>query len=128
MSSIKSKKLVLIFFTALVINMIWEFAQAPLYACFSDFRMCMWLCFRASFGDAFIVLGIYLLLRKNLSLFKVAILGILIAVLIELHALEVGRWAYTETMPIIPFLKVGLTPVLQMALLPNLIFYLVRKA
>lgn len=128
MSSIKSKKLILIFFTALATNMLWEFAQAPLYACFSDFQICMWLCFRASFGDAFIVLGIYLLLRKNLSLFKVAILGILIAVLIELHALEVGRWAYTEAMPIIPFLKVGLTPVLQMALLPNLIFYLVRKA
>lgn len=117
-----------IFLVALLLNMAWEVAQAPLYTCFAEFWSCMALCLRASFGDAVIVLGIYFLLRKNLKFYRVAALGILIAVLIELHALESGRWAYTEAMPIIPILKVGLTPILQMALLPKLTFYLVGKA
>lgn len=121
-------KFLKIFLAALLLNMIWEVAQAPLYTCFAEFWSCMAICLRASFGDAFIVLGIYFLLRKNLKFYRVAALGIFIAVLIEVHALETGRWAYTEAMPLIPFLKVGLTPILQMALLPNLTFYLTGKA
>jgi hypothetical protein len=50
-----------------------------------------------------------------------ALLGGLISVGLERTALNAGRWAYGSAMPVIPGLGVGLTPVLQMALLPSLI-------
>jgi len=33
-----------------------------------------------------------------------------------------GRWQYTETMPVVPGLGVGVIPIAQMLLLPPLIF------
>ena len=46
------------------------------------------------------------------------------AVAAEIRNLSAGSWAYSKSMPIIPFLNVGLSPVLQFMLLPAIIFYL----
>jgi hypothetical protein len=48
-------------------------------------------------------------------------IGAALAVAIEAWALARGRWAYTPWMPVIPGLRVGLLPVLQLALLPPFI-------
>ena len=49
--------------------------------------------------------------------------GLIIAILIEWVAVYgLGRWRYTALMPILPVLGVGLSPVLQMLLLPPVIF------
>ena len=51
--------------------------------------------------------------------------GLVIAVIIEWGAVYVlDRWRYTASMPILPGLGVGLSPVLQMLLLPPVIFKL----
>ncbi|HWQ59648.1 MAG TPA: hypothetical protein VN420_00680 [Candidatus Fimivivens sp.] len=50
-----------------------------------------------------------------------AILGLFVAVVLEKVALSVGIWSYGPYMPIIPFLGVGLTPVLQMMILPGIV-------
>ena len=50
--------------------------------------------------------------------------GALLAIAVEWLALHVlHRWSYAEAMPQLPVLNVGLVPVLQMLILPPLIFY-----
>ena len=46
------------------------------------------------------------------------------AVLSEKRHLKIGSWAYDESMPIVPFVNVGLLPVLQFFLLPVSIYFL----
>ncbi|NTW14712.1 MAG: hypothetical protein HGA31_06855 [Candidatus Moranbacteria bacterium] len=48
------------------------------------------------------------------------VLGFFVAVVLERFALSVGIWSYGPFMPILPFLGVGLTPVLKMMILPVL--------
>jgi hypothetical protein len=52
--------------------------------------------------------------------------GFLLAVLVEWVGVHVlGRWRYTDTMPVVPGLGVGVIPIAQMLLLPPLIFRIV---
>ncbi|MDA1169465.1 MAG: hypothetical protein O3A36_03950, partial [bacterium] len=60
------------------------------------------------------------------DIITLAAIGLCIAVGIEWRALLFERWAYTDVMPIIPYLKVGLTPMLQMILLLPLSMYLTK--
>ena len=53
----------------------------------------------------------------------IAGLGGVLATGIEVRALTTGRWAYSEWMPVIPGLGVGLIPILQLVLLPLPIFW-----
>lgn len=52
-----------------------------------------------------------------------ALLGCWIALFVEYKALALSRWAYTEAMPVVPHLEVGLSPLVQMTvLLPLAVF------
>jgi hypothetical protein len=55
------------------------------------------------------------------------VLGFFIAVLIEQNALLLQTWSYTEAMPLIPYVRVGLTPVLQMTVLLPLTFFVTQR-
>lgn len=50
------------------------------------------------------------------------LIGGILAVIIEKWGLSTGRWQYDE-MPIIPILNIGLTPVLQMLVIPPVVAY-----
>ena len=92
-------------------------------------------CFVASLGDGVIVLSIvaigWLLFQRGDWIVRpgvpgyalMATVGIAIAVLIERYALATARWAYTEQMPMLPLVHVGLVPVLQMVILPAVVFW-----
>lgn len=56
-----------------------------------------------------------------------ALIGLGIALFVEYKALMLGRWVYTEAMPIIPLLGVGLSPIVQMTLGLPLSVYIARK-
>lgn len=87
------------------------------------------ICTMATLGDVGISLVIYFLgalafrrlcwaLKNSWYVyFILALLGLVSAVLVEAHALVSGRWAYNTRMPIIPYLHVGLWPLLQLTLL-----------
>lgn len=51
--------------------------------------------------------------------------GAALALTVELAALTAGRWQYEPAMPLLPVARVGLFPVLQMLLLPVIIFRVV---
>ena len=127
------------FFVAFVLHLGWENAQAPLYADFigfaDHFLPCLW---GTITGDMILMGVIYLAVgtalgeatwssdpesyRHPATWILSALIGVLLAVSYELWAIHaVSRWQY-GTMPIIPVVRVGLTPVLQMIVVPFLTF------
>lgn len=64
--------------------------------------------------------------NKNMILTTLA-LSILLSFLAEKTALILELWEYKEAMPIIPYLKIGLSPFLGISLLPLISFYLTKK-
>ena len=129
------KRLLPIFAVAVLVNYPWELAQAPLYIGTGNFRDMLWHCFRAALGDGVLVLAIFatgLAVARRSDWIEqpgvpgylvMLIAGLIIAVGVEWVAVHVAqRWSYTDRMPLLPGLEVGVVPILQMLLLPPLIF------
>ena len=122
-----------------LLNIAWENLQAPLYQGYSNFWQHLPICSIASLGDVLIILLLYLVLaiinKDILWVAKISkreviiliVLGVLVAVGIEKWALTTLRWQYTSTMPLIPFVEVGLLPIFQMGILPLFTFYVSRR-
>jgi hypothetical protein len=117
------------------LNFIWEIAQMPLYV--EDGKLLEFAvhCIVPSLGDGVIVLiifGVGWIVWRRVDWFVrpqwparilMLVTGLIIAVVIEWVAVYgMGRWSYAENMPVLPILNVGLSPVLQMLLLPPVIF------
>lgn len=127
--------LALVFAIAVVLNYPWELLQTPLFTPASN-QGSVWLhCFVASLGDGIIVLlllgcGWLVFGRRDWFLqpglrgyILLLTAGALVAVTVEWIAVtQLQKWAYTEAMPRLPALQIGIVPVLQMLLLPPLIF------
>jgi hypothetical protein len=123
-------------FASFVLNEIWEMAQMSAYVETAGYpwKSTLGRCTRAAVGDIGIILGIYLTtalvagglfwgLRVRSWVFAAtAVAGLAYAVLVENLGLSAGRWSYTEHMPVVPMIGVGLWPILQMTLLPPLVF------
>ena len=126
----------IIFLVAVFINYPWELAQAPLYAGFDNLSTAWWHCFVASLGDGVLVLLIFAigaLVSRKQTWFErpgakgyvlMLMSGAFIGILVEWIAVHVAqRWAYAASMPLVPGLAIGVVPVMQMLVLPPLIFY-----
>ncbi len=121
---------------AFLLHLVWENAQAPLYAGYQSFSRHFPMCLMGAIGDVGITLSVLALVwifKKDTSwittdFFMLAIIGFVIAVVIEQHALLTGKWSYALAMPIIPSLKIGLVPAIQMTVLLPLSFYLAKSA
>lgn len=94
----------------------------------------------AAAKDGLITVALYLLVgmlvknagwarRFNRQRFMfLVVLGFLWAVGVEYHATEIAhRLAYAKSMPMIPIINVGVTPILQMVILPFFAIFLTRK-
>lgn len=121
---------------ALFLNFAWELIQIPLYKIFVYDINHIAFCALASLADVLMLLLLYFglaLIFKNpfwiepLKLHRMAIvvlIGGAGAVLSEMRHLSLGSWAYDNSMPIIPFVNVGIAPVLQFMILPLPIYFL----
>src|SRR6266542_4043503 len=126
-----------VFVPALALNFGWELAQCSLYIMSPDTGSIWWHCLRASLGDAVLVLLIWalgwLVFRgafwfetpgaKGYAVMVVG--GLCLGGAVEwlsVHVLK--RWAYEPEMPVVPGLNIGLLPLLQLALLSPLVFWL----
>jgi len=129
-----------LFLVAVALNYPWELAHGPLFVGMDSFEAMWWHCFVAALGDGVMVWIIYAagravfqradwFMRPGLAGYVLMLgMGLAMAVSVEwiaLHTLQ--RWTYTAQMPLIPGLGIGVTPVLQMLVLPPLIFYLAAK-
>jgi hypothetical protein len=131
-----ARTIISVFIVAVLFNYLWELAQAPLYVGLESYNPgVLWHCFVASLGDAVMVILIFatgwIALQRpdwfehpGLSGYVVMLAaGLVLAVLVEwvgLHVLD--RWQYTDRMPLLPRVHIGLVPIAQMILLPPLAF------
>jgi len=113
------------------LNWLWEMVQMPAYAEMAgrSWWDSLMVCTVATLGDVGITLaavGVGALatgqllwgMTRKWNVYATAyLLGGACAVAIEWRALASGRWTYTEYMPVVPLLEVGLWPLLQLSLL-----------
>lgn len=119
-----------------LLNFAWELIQIPLYIPSLYSLEHIAFCALASLADVIMVLLLYfgfvLLFRnplwmEHLNWKRIAIVtlgGGTGAVLAEIRHLSLGTWAYSDSMPIIPVINVGISPVLQFMILPLLVYLL----
>lgn len=96
-------------------------------------------CTVATLGDAAITLAIYGVgalaagrwrwgMEGGWNVYASAVLlGALSAVAVEWVALGEGRWSYSARMPVVPGLRVGLWPLLQLSLLVPASFWIAGR-
>lgn len=120
-----------IFFFAFVLNFVWENLHSLLYENYMGRPITEFILLRATLADAVMIAAVAFpfLYFSGLRAHRwiAILLWIILAVVIELFALSTGRWAYNEYMPLVPFLGVGLTPTIQLALLGYLSLRLTER-
>lgn len=121
---------------AFVLIFSWELSHCPLYEGCGYNPLHVAFLALASLADAIMAallyLGLALVYQDSLWVrqltprraFWLVMIGGAGAALTEVVHLAVGSWVYTDRMPLIPGLGVGLSPVLQFAVLPLLIYSL----
>lgn len=121
---------------AFLLNFLWELIQIPLYRNSSYDIDHILFCALASIADTIMVLLIYLGLAaifkdlfwvNHLRLIQIVIVvlvGGTGAVLSERRHLSLGSWGYDKSMPLIPVVNVGISPVLQFMILPLVAYFL----
>ena len=115
-----TKRLGIIFLLAFGLNALWENLHSFLYSNYMGGEITEYILLRASLFDALIITCLlvpflYIRTLKDTG-WLIVYLGILIAICNEWYGLGTGRWAYNALMPIIPLIKVGLTPTLQLGI------------
>ncbi len=126
--------LVSLFSIAFLLNFAWENLHFSLYAGNAiGIQNHVLLMLYAAFVDAFWIFIAFIFARlvnkelawklKNLILFSGLL--IFVALLIEIRALNVGRWVYSESMPLI--FGIGLSPLIQLAVTGLLSVFISEK-
>ncbi|MFA6608614.1 MAG: hypothetical protein WCT07_01750 [Candidatus Paceibacterota bacterium] len=115
------RKIAIIFFTAFVLNAIWENLHSLLYDNYMGGKITEFILLRASLFDA-LVISVIVLPFFFLSFLKdkswlIILLGTTVAIFNEWFGLNTARWAYNSLMPIIPLINVGFTPAIQLGIL-----------
>ena len=127
------------FVVAVGLNYVWEIAQGFLYVGMDYTQGIWWHCFVASLGDGLLVWIIFLIgwaafrrsdwfVRPNFGHYTVMLAtGLAIGIAVEWVAVHLlRRWSYTDAMPLLPG-GIGLVPILQMLLIPPVIFAIVAR-
>ncbi len=124
------RKLVYIFVLAFLLNWVWENLHSHFYLHYQGGEITQWILLQSIFADALFItlMAVFFLksefLRKNI--WYALVLGIIAAIIIEIYALQTGRWEYNELMPIIPIVNTGLTPTVQLGILSYFVYKLVK--
>jgi hypothetical protein len=128
---------------AFLLHYPWEFLQVPFFAGMASaphWEATMF-CTRATLGDVGIALTAFWAgagaarsrgwLARPLRGAPAAVFvgtGLALTVVFERLALgPLNRWSYSELMPVVPVLNVGLVPLVQWVVLPILLIWVVRR-
>lgn len=127
---------------AFLLNFVWEFWQVPFYRDMSSdpHWQATKVCSFATVGDAAIMLASFWAVAavarsrawvvgpSTTQVVLFTMVGIVVTVIAERVATEQLRlWAYTDQMPILPLLGIGLLPLLQWMILPPLVVWFVQR-
>ena len=129
-------------FLSFVLHFVWEFIQVPFFAGLptADHWAAIKVCTRATAGDvgfaliAFWTTAAVARSRRWITSPRVRevtvflAVGVALTVAAEFHAAEIAeRWAYADTMPTVPVIGTGLTPLLQWIVVPLLVISVGRR-
>ncbi|HIE28248.1 TPA: hypothetical protein EYP66_13265 [Candidatus Poribacteria bacterium] len=128
-------------FFAFLLNFSWEVLQTPFFIDISDsINTVIWYRFHCTLGDVLICLASYYLTAlifrnrrwffeptaKSILLFLA--FGVTYTVFSEIKNVFIRKlWAYSPLMPVIPYLNVGLLPILQWIILPPIVIFITRR-
>lgn len=127
-----------IFFIGFGLALIWENLHYNLYKSFSTKMLESEFVFCA-LGDVLLIFLIYYITGKifnnplwilsfnRIKIFVTFGISVLFSVVAEKAALLMDFWEYKEQMPLIPYLKIGLSPFLAISILPLLSFYFASR-
>lgn len=123
-----------LFAVGFALNLVWELGQMQYFTALSEigYPRAVLFCALASVVDGVAVVSIFIVLENLFDNGRgdyviAAVLGGLTAVLFELVATKLGLWTYAASMPVIPFIGVGLLPMIQLLLLVPLSIFVTRK-
>ena len=116
----------------------WEILQAPLFdrmPVMSHWQATL-VCLKATVGDVGIALASFavgawwqrdwrwFVMPSDAALTAYLAAGVLITIAFEWYAVYwAGRWSYSELMPVVPLLRVGLAPLLKWITLPLAVLF-----
>ncbi|KXK00554.1 MAG: hypothetical protein UZ03_NOB001002719 [Nitrospira sp. OLB3] len=141
--SMHRKLLIQIFVVAALVNAPWEVAQsqANLYVGRDGGGFPWWHCALMGLGDGVLVLAIFFMGRIACGRWEwferpglkgyatMLVSGLVISVATEWLMVYVAfRWAYQDSMPVVPGFGVGIAPIIQMLVLPPLVFCIVARS
>ncbi len=121
-----------------IAHFMWEMAHIGLYTGYEHITR-LPITLYATIGDVvYVLIGVLLvsLFKRSFAWFDtpnrgdfiaLAVIGFLIALFVEYKGLMLGRWVYTDAMPIVPLLNVGLSPLVQMTILLPLSVWISSK-
>jgi hypothetical protein len=133
---VRRKLYIYIFLIALGLNLVWENLHAPLYQVYNPIMRKVFF-IKCALADAFITLLVYFLVTQLLKnpywirhliwkyILVAFLVSMVISVVMEKSPLYLGWWSYGAEMPVLPWIQVGLSPFLQLSLLPSFTFFLV---
>lgn len=126
---------------AFLLHFAWEILQVPFFVQMPT--MGHWqaisVCLRATLGDVAIALtsfGAAALLEQQFRWFlqpsgwalsAYLATGLIATLLLERYAIATGRWSYSDLMPVLPAIGVGLMPIVQWTVLPLATLFLTRR-
>ncbi len=114
------KRILIVFIVAVALNLLWEHLHSVFYLSYRGGLITERILFRAALFDATIILLFaYPFLRCGRLVQRRWMLYcalVMFAILLEHWALLTGRWVYADSMPLIPVLKVGISPVIQLTM------------
>ncbi len=127
-------------FFSFFLNFFWEVVQTYFYTLKdSPFSKMLYGWFHCTLGDVILTIGSFWLVsaasRNRKWLLKVnrlnfigfIMVGVVYAVLSEWANVHMFKsWGYNQSMPIIPWVQMGLTPFLQWIFIPPIVILLVR--
>jgi len=127
-------------FLSFFLNFSWEVVHTYFYTLKdSDFNAMLYGWLHCTFGDVMITLASFWLvslmarnrrwfLELNMRNFAgFVMIGVIYTLFSELTNVQIFRsWGYNESMPVIPLVRVGLTPVLQWLVIPSATIFLLR--
>lgn len=133
------RTLTLIAVASFVLHFVWELFHVQLYTGYENWTGNIPVVLLAAIGDVLYTLGAFALVSgfkgdvewipnaKWQDYFMLVTLGFLIALFVEYKGLALHRWQYVPDMPLIPLLQVGLSPIIQMALLLPFTIWIVSR-
>lgn len=119
---------------------IWEWMQSPFFTDISeDFNKIVFFTIHCTFSDILILFSSVTLLcifkreiawifhPRKMNYILITSMGLFYTLLSEyINVQLLQRWKYSNLMPIVPGLGIGLTPILQWLLLPSIILLVTK--